>query len=243
MKENIYTIPVIESFENGGECAFCAMHEKLTQDAIEFMLGNAYMEDYIRMETNKLGFCKNHIEKLYYQQNRLGLSLIMYTHLHDVNSDIKKLLLEIDKTKGGLFKKAAESKTAKVVKHIKELEQSCYICNRIDGTFDRYIDTFFYLWKKDDDIKEIVKKSKGFCLNHYSTLLQMGEKKLSSSEFNNFLEITIPIQIESFDRLEEDLDWFIKKYDYRFANEPWKNSKDSLKRTIKKIQSADVHEN
>ncbi|MDR1687155.1 MAG: DUF6062 family protein [Clostridiales bacterium] len=240
MKENIYTIPVIESFENGGECAFCAMHEKLTQDAIDFMLGNAYMEDDIRMETNRLGFCKNHLEKLYTQQNRLGLSLIMHTHLQDVNKTVKKLLTDVDKSKGGLFKKTAESKTAKIVKQINSLSQSCYICERINNTFDRYVDTFFYLWKKDSDIKNIVKKSKGFCLNHYAVLLQTGEAKLAPADFNEFLDITVPLQIENFQTLEDDLDWFIKKYDYRFVNEPWKNSKDALPRTLKKIQSVDA---
>jgi hypothetical protein len=36
-------------------------------------------------------------------------------------------------------------------------------------------------------------------------------------------------------RLQEELEWFISKFDYRFTNEPWKNSKDSLIRTIQKL--------
>jgi len=242
MKENIYTIPVIESFEKAGECAFCHMHEKLNQDAIDFMLDNAYMEDFIRLETNKIGFCKIHLEQMFYQKNRLGLSLMMYTHLHDINADVKKLLQEAADTKSGLFKKPGGAKSANVVNYIKKLETSCYVCNRIKNTFDRYVDTFFFLWKKDDDIKNIVKKGKGFCLNHYAVLLQTGESVLSSAAFNEFLSITIPLQTSNFTILEDDLDWFIKKYDYRFAKEPWKNSKDSLQRTLKKVQSVNVTE-
>jgi hypothetical protein len=35
------------------------------------------------------------------------------------------------------------------------------------------------------------------------------------------------------DTLREDIKWFIKKFDYRYEEEPWKNSKDSVERTIK----------
>ena len=32
--------------------------------------------------------------------------------------------------------------------------------------------------------------------------------------------------------LEDDLDWFIQKFDHRNMNEPWKNSKDALPRAM-----------
>jgi hypothetical protein len=33
-------------------------------------------------------------------------------------------------------------------------------------------------------------------------------------------------------RVNDDLEWFINKFDYRFQDEPWKNSKDAIPRTI-----------
>jgi len=41
-------------------------------------------------------------------------------------------------------------------------------------------------------------------------------------------------------RVKDELDWFIKKFDYRFSNEPWKNSKTALKRSIVKIAALNV---
>ncbi|MBO5560490.1 MAG: hypothetical protein J6A07_02420, partial [Firmicutes bacterium] len=70
MKEKIYTIPVNDGFEKGGECPFCNMYQQLEKDAVDYMLGPSYMEDDIRMETNKTGFCKKHYKHLYIQQNR-----------------------------------------------------------------------------------------------------------------------------------------------------------------------------
>ena len=33
--------------------------------------------------------------------------------------------------------------------------------------------------------------------------------------------------------LTEDVSWFCKKFDYRYDEEPWYNSKDSVQRAIK----------
>ena len=33
----------------------------------------------------------------------------------------------------------------------------------------------------------------------------------------------------------EFVDWFIKKFDYRFQDEPWKDSKDAVERAILKL--------
>ena len=36
-------------------------------------------------------------------------------------------------------------------------------------------------------------------------------------------------------RIQEDIDWFVEKYDYRNQNADWKNSKDAVPRTMQKI--------
>ena len=38
------------------------------------------------------------------------------------------------------------------------------------------------------------------------------------------------------DRIQEDISWFIKKFDYRYQNEPWKNSQDAVPRTVNKLR-------
>jgi len=38
-------------------------------------------------------------------------------------------------------------------------------------------------------------------------------------------------------RIEGELSWFIDKFDYRYKDEPWKNSKDALPRSIQKVSS------
>ena len=72
MKEQLYTIPVNDAFAVDCECPVCSMYDSLERDAIEFTMGPSYMEDDIRMETNKIGFCSHHVKQLYKHQNRLG---------------------------------------------------------------------------------------------------------------------------------------------------------------------------
>ena len=39
---------------------------------------------------------------------------------------------------------------------------------------------------------------------------------------------------ENLQRLYEDLDWFCDKFDYRYKDADWKNSKDALQRGMQK---------
>lgn len=242
MKEQIYAIPVNDAFKADTECAFCYMKDLLDKQAVEFMMGPSYMEDDIRMETNKIGFCKEHYYKMYGEQNRLGLSLMIDTHLQQINKDLEKLLTETKNqtvAKKGFFSKAV-SEPNNISKYLHETYNSCYICNRIENTYKQFIDTFFYLWKKDKNFVELVKKSKGFCLNHFADIYDAAIQKLNQNECSEFYNIIIPIQLKNLKRVEEELSWFINKFDYRYTNEPWKNSKDALPRSILKVSSTTV---
>lgn len=250
MKENIYTIPVTDGFNQKSECPFCNMYNKLDNDAVEYMLGPSYMEDDIREETDKIGFCKEHYHKMYTKQNRLGLALMAQTHIHKINSVIKKYSCEyiknrpepglISSTKGIFSKK--NNSAEKIPEFLNNITNSCYICNKINTTFERYINTFFYLWKKDNSIKEIVKNCGGFCIQHYSMLLTEGFKELKTKEFNNFFDIISEVEINNIKRIEDEIDLFINKFDYRYKDVPWGTSKDALERTITKLSSQFMEE-
>ena len=83
MKEQLYTIPLMDAFREKDECPFCFIHRSLEQHAIDFTLGSgaSYMEDDIRFQTDKAGFCKDHYQKMFLYGNRLGSALILETHL------------------------------------------------------------------------------------------------------------------------------------------------------------------
>ena len=231
MKEQLYTIPVNDAFNEPCECPLCKIYDKLEQESINFMLGPSYMEDDIRMETNKTGFCTKHIKQLYDRQNRLGIALMLHTHMKHTGEHIEKMAKSCNSSKKSLFGKKEKSP---LIDYIKEIENSCYICNRIENVFDRYIKTVIHCYTHDDDFKKKFNESKGFCTRHYGMLYEYAEKTLNSSALNNFISDLNDIYINNFKRVTDELEWFIDKFDYKNENEPWKNSKDAIQRSILK---------
>ncbi len=228
MKEKLYTIPINDAFAVDCECPICAMRKVLENNAVEFTMGPSYMEDDIRMETDRLGFCMPHMKMLMEQDNKLGLALVLHTHIKHTNTEIDKRM-KMPVQAGSLFKKAGPNA---LLEYIDDLNKSCYICSRIDNTFDRYLHTVVVLWKTDDEFKKTYKNCKGFCTEHLGALLKEGEKCLSKDQFTEFRRITCELYSENMKRMADDLEWFINKFDYRYKDEPWKNAKDSITRAI-----------
>ena len=231
MKEQLYTIPVNDAFNEPCECPLCKIYDNLEQESIDFMLGPSYMEDDIRMETNKTGFCTKHIKQLYDRQNRLGIALMLHTHMKHTGEHIEKMAKSCNSSKKSLFGKKEKSP---LIDYIKEIENSCYICNRIENVFDRYIKTVIHCYTHDDDFKKKFNESKGFCTKHYGMLYEYAEKTLNSSALNNFISDLNDIYINNFKRVTDELEWFTDTFDYKNENEPWKNSKDAIQRSILK---------
>lgn len=230
MAEQLYTIPVNDAFHADCECPLCQMQKTLEEHAIEYTMGPSYMEDDNRAMTDKMGFCSHHIGMLYKEKNRLGLALMLKTHTDKTIRDLKALSEKGTPAKPGLFSK--QSNLSGVGAYIKELESSCFICDRMNRTFDRYVDTIFHMWKKDPEFKDTFKSSKGFCTYHYGILYDTAVSKLSKAQCEEFIEALNHLYFENMERVNGDIGWFIDKFDYRFKNEPWKNSKDALPRGI-----------
>ena len=95
--------------------------------------------------------------------------------------------------------------------------------------------TFFVLLK-EPEFREKVQNCKGFCVRHFARLLQEAENNLPDSQREWFYTTAYKLMCENMERVKEDLDWFVAKYDYRNASAPWKNSKDALPRAMQKLQ-------
>ena len=83
MKEKLHTIPVLDAFGQDCECPVCAMYQKLEENAINYTIGAgaSYMEEDIRAQTDEQGFCRRHLQDLYRYPNKIGLALILKTHM------------------------------------------------------------------------------------------------------------------------------------------------------------------
>lgn len=230
--EQIYTIPVNEAFEASAAdaacgCPFCTLYNKLEDDELELILGASMMEPDVRIQTNKEGFCRTHYDMMFVRKNRLGMALTLESHLADLTEELR------DK---GLFVAPGQ----RPIKRIAALEETCYVCRRIEFNFGHMIETAVLLWEKDEAFREKVKAQPYFCLPHYRRFLNEASLSLSKKQFPEFEKICAGIVNGYIEKLGEDVSWFCKKFDYRYDEEPWYDSKDAVERAIRFLRS-DLH--
>lgn len=238
--EKIYSIPVNEAFEADCECPVCVMYDRLESDAVDYSMGPSYMEADIREVTDRIGFCPKHIKMVAAKGNTLGMALVLKTHFDRVIDDISSMQNQQAQAKKHLIKRTPSSSENAVYDYVKRLESSCFVCDKVDSTFDRYVDTIFYLWKNDDKFRQNFQNTKGFCTSHYAMLRKKAPDALGKTALKEFTEVLDTLYIKNMERVRDDLEWLIKKFDYRYADEPVKNSKDAIPRAIVKINSVNI---
>jgi uncharacterized protein (DUF608 family) len=67
-----------------------------------------------------------------------------------------------------------------------------------------------------------------------------GKECLSRKNYEEFFKQCSEVVEQYFDELRNDVSWFCKKFDYRYDEEPWYNSKDAVERAIKFLRG-DIH--
>lgn len=234
MKEVLYDIPVNDIFDNPCECAVCAMKKKLDDDEVAFAMGPSYMEDDIRLTTDEIGFCSHHMQMMYDFENRLGLGLILNTHMKKVIDHIEKIQKRGRTANGGLFSRKTASP---LYEYTQKTAHSCFICDRINNIFERYLVTTLLLYEKDMDFRKKFNSSKGFCLEHYGLLYEMAPRYLSGSVLESFTADLDKVFLDNYKRMQEEVSWFVDKFDYRNADKPWGTAKDALPRAMTKVNS------
>lgn len=241
MKESIYTIPLMDAFKAQDECPFCYLEREAEQHAINFILGSgaSYMEEDIRGETDRIGFCRHHYKMMYDFGNRLGASLILSTHFKKLNEELAKEIEGFAPAKTSFFKRMQKTEvnsasSTGLGQWIDQKTQSCYVCDHFRANYDRYIDTFFDMYKNNPEFVRLFEQSKGFCLPHFRDLVEAAEKKLNDRQKEQFYPVLFRLMQENLKRLEEEVNWFVDKHDYRHKDDDWKNSRDSVQRCMQK---------
>ena len=238
MKEQLYTIPVNEAFETEDECPFCFMERDCEHRAIRYVAGPGatYMEPNVRAATGRVGFCNHHMKALYDYGNHLGAAMMLQTHIVSILDELKgKAQAPQIPEKKSLFKKKVHTEEIPYWQILNERAQACYICYKIEYNMVRRYHTFFILLK-EQEFRAKVESCKGFCMRHFARLLQEAENHLPESQKEWFYTTAYRLMCENIERVRNDLDWFVAKYDYRNASAPWGTSQDALPRTMQKIQ-------
>lgn len=248
MKEKLYTIELNDAIQSADECCFCWLERRLEQQNLEFVLGSSYMESDIREETDRQGFCRQHTKMMYDYGNSLGNAWILKSRLEYLNRNLKKQMASYtpgEASGGGLlgmFKKGGKKTdsqsgqaSSNVEAWIRQEESHCYVCDRMKTIYERMLDTFVYQLKNAPAFCEKLVQSPGFCIHHFADVLKVCEENLSPQEKAEWIPKLSELMSRNLDRMQEDIDWMIEKYDYRNKDADWRQSKDAVQRTMQKI--------
>ena len=184
MRESILTIPINEVFEPKDGCPFCRMRDTVEQHICEYIMGAAMMEPDVRMETNELGFCLTHFEMLMQQNNRLSLGLMLNTYLENARKNIFK-------KKSIFFSKNAKAKKSS------EMEDTCFVCSKVNWGIDHMLETFFVMYVKDPKFRNLFKAQQYVCVPHYNMLNRKAAEKMQKADIAQF---------------QKDLDALVEEY-------------------------------
>lgn len=228
--ETIYTIPVNENFDKAIEsdqpaCPYCLIREHLEQKQLDFIMGAAMMEPDTRIQTNRLGFCPEHYEMMFGMKNRLSLALMLESYLDENRKSFRVPLIGSD-----------QAKAKKLSEEMGNISSTCYVCDRIASDFEKIMDTSVYMWERDADFRKKFARADFFCETHYRTVLDRARARMGKKDFSEFFGVITGIENTYYDKLREDVKWFIKKFDYRFKDEPWYDAKDAVERALKLLK-------
>ena len=233
--EQIFSIPVNEEFDacrsdKSLGCPFCKLYRRLQRDEIDIILGASMMEPDIRMKTNEMGFCNKHFGIMLGRKRMLGMGLILESHLDEVKKKISSKAIFGDVS-------------APSVASLGKLAADCYVCSRINKNLDAMISTAAYLYERDEnDFRRKFADQPYFCISHYTRLLEYSSKKMNKKVFREFFAAAEAVEEKYITELKGDVSWFCKKFDYRYDEEPWYNSKDSVQRSIKFLTGSEEDE-
>jgi len=212
MKERIYSIPLTDALNENCGCILCTLEKKLEKDSIAYFLGPSLMEPDGRELTNKNGFCKPHMKMLLEGNHRLGIALMLETHLPEVIKGFSP------RKKGGLFKRGYDLKLT--AEKIYSAVRSCAVCGKISAQLTDAAENLVYLWNCEKDFKDRFEASEGLCLEHMALVLSVCERELQTKKAQNFAKMLYNLQKSRFSEICDDIHSFTLSFDYRNKEKP-----------------------
>jgi hypothetical protein len=208
VKESIYTIPINEAFGRRDGCPLCSLERDLENSSLEYVMGAAMMEPDVRLKTNEQGFCAAHLGKMLAMNNRLSLSLLLESHLMEVE---RALFARGEKKPPG------ERDARKLKEAAARAAGSCFVCSRIEGFMARYGENVVFMWQTEGEFRATLEAQPFFCVRHYDALLGHAIRLLRKKELAAFAGAMARLCGEYAGALREDVSAFCKSFDYRNA--------------------------
>lgn len=212
MHYHIDTGLIYEKFGIDCECPLCAIEKKVSEQFLHEFLNDAVMEDDTRVKVGKKGFCEKHFDMLFARRNKLSVAL-------QINTRAEKIapLFTAVKSAGAAKKRAKELKAA---------TENCVICDLVNESMTKYYKTIAQMFVREKEFYKTLFASKGFCLKHYSELLNYAN--YAGFATKEYLSVLSTVETRNFSRVQTELKAFCDSHDYRNAYKPLGDAENAL---------------
>ncbi|MBS7650654.1 MAG: DUF6062 family protein [Candidatus Bathyarchaeia archaeon] len=249
---DILSLPLEDALKRGSECPLCWLLEREENRFLESFYSGWIMDPWCREDIIRShGFCNYHSHRLLWfaevNLERLGLALVLESLVISEKATFEGL------GEGILQEVAAPSKSAS--KHTDSISpflrslyenmcksySECPACKSLDESDIAHIDTFIQMMLESPDFRKRFEESHGLCTPHFSKTVQIASERLRQQDLKKLILFLWKIQIRNLKRLESELSKFIRKYDYRFSEEPFGSEIDIVERTIRKLSGVSAY--
>ena len=207
--ESIHKIPVNEAFSEKCGCPICKLKERYDQKAVWFLYKEGIMNPETRIETNKKGFCKNHLDMLAKEKQSLSLALMLETRLETMQNDLK--------TEKG------------IIKTVNKNANSCWICDYTERAMDEIAELVSQMYK-EDEFKQKLMQQEFFCLPHTALLLK--KNVLKGALKGEYVKALLSINEKFCQNVRNDLSKYAESFDYKSARGSADSVKDASRKAI-----------
>jgi len=206
---------VLETLRKQWGCVLCALERKTVRRYVETLLYERANDPGVRNHLRRSrGFCNRHAALVLSFSHSLSSAILYRDQIHFACDDIEKLA-----GNGSLFgrKPWTSERTSRV----------CPACAAQFESRKRWAG-ILAVGLSETEMRDVFQDSTGLCLPHFHTVLD----QLKDPDARAFF---IESERRSLDNLLGELDEFIRKQDYRFADEKIGAEGDSWMRAIRMI--------
>ncbi|MCH5154125.1 MAG: hypothetical protein J1F71_02820 [Clostridiales bacterium] len=198
MQYQIQTMPIWDAYRETDGCPLCKIYSDREKRLVGQYLAENVMDPDFRTESNRIGFCPEHIRQLYAGQNKLGLALQLETRA----AEMAKLL-----SKPPTDKKGAKKTAEKIENHC-----GCVICNAIAEPMERYYMTIAQMYLNEKDFPELFREAH-HCLKHSAKLFDAAQH--AGKSITEYLAALNAGIVRDLNRTEKDMRAFADCFDFR----------------------------
>ena len=213
MQYQIQTMPIWDAYRSNDGCPLCKIYADREKRLVGQYLAENVMDPDFRTESNRIGFCAEHIKQMYAGQNKLGLALQLETRA----AELAKLL------KNPPTDKKSAKKTAEKI----EDHRGCVICNAIAEPMERYYMTIAEMYLYESEFPDLFREAH-HCIKHAARLFDAAAYAGKSTK--EYLAALNAGLIRDLNRTESDMRAFADCFDFR--NSGSKPDPQSIPRAI-----------